>query len=561
MAQWASRVFCHVNQGELLCLEAEVTEDGRSVVVVVVVAVEVVVSQKAGGDAGGLYLLCALSATGVKVSTIVKETLMLHRHNLSHYKLLTGDMGELYPVSCVEVLPGDIFRHKTNALIRFSPLVSPVMHPVRINFDHWFVPTRLLDSNWEAFITGGEDGLDNTTLPTVTVPTPASNGPLLDYLGVPPIAGQAVIAYPVRAYNKIFNEFYRDQDLVTAVAEDSLTLQRVAWPKDYFTSARPWAQKGPAVTLPLGTSAPITGIGKATGVYQSSSVGAKEAGGNDETYTKWQVVDESTGDKQFRVEEDPNNLGYPNLYADLTNATAASIIDLREAIALQRFMELRARTGGRYAEYLRAAFKVAPQDSRLQRPERLGGGKRTASFSEVLYTAEGASNPVGHMVGHGISAAGSRRYRRHFQEHGFVLTLMFVRPVSIYGQGLHRKFSRLVKEDYYQKELEMIGAQEVQDQEVWCDATAPVTFGYQERYREYKEEPSTVHGEFRTTLNHWHISREFASMPALNQTFTDCNPRKDIHADTASHGLYAFVNHSIQALRLVTRRGAVGSFR
>ncbi len=480
---------------------------------------------------------------------------MLHRHNLSHYKLLTGDMGVLYPVSTVEVLPGDIFRHRTSALIRFSPLVAPVMHPVRVSFDHWFVPTRLLDSDWESFITGGEDGLDNTTLPTVTVPTPATDGPLLDYLGVPPVATQSVLAYPVRAYNKIFNEFYRDQDLVTAVAEDSLLLQKVAWAKDYFTSARPWAQKGPEVTLPLGTDAPVTGLGASNQTYAAGPHTAYETDASASTsYADARASNSVT----IWQEEDPLNAGFPNVRADLTNATAASIIDLREALALQRFMEARARTGGRYAEYLRQAFRVSPQDSRLQRPERLGGGKRTVAFSEVLQTAEGAATPVGQMLGHGISAAGSRRYRRMFQEHGYVLTLMFVRPVPIYGQGLHRKFSRLVKEDYYQKELEMIGAQEVQDQEVFCDATAPVTFGYQERYREYKEEPSTVHGDFRTTLNHWGIWREFASMPALNQTFTDCTPRKDIFADGSSDGIYAMVNHSIQALRMVTRRGAIG---
>ncbi len=481
---------------------------------------------------------------------------MLHRHSLSHYKLLTGDMGVLYPVSCVEVLPADVIRHKTSALIRLSPLVAPVMHPVQARFHHWFVATRLLDPNWESFITGGEDGMDATVLPTVTVPTPATNGPLLDYLGVPPVAGQAVLAYPVRAYNKVFNEFYRDQDLVTAVAEDSLTLQKVAWGKDYFTSARPWAQKGPEVTIPLGTTAPVNLTPSVTNkvlmrkttdqtLWNSAALESNASG---------ELTD--AGGSTFG-QIDPN----ATLHADLSGATSASIIDLREAIALQRFMELRARTGGRYSEYLRAAFKISPQDSRLQRPEYLGGGKRTISFSEVLYTAEGASNPVGHYVGHGIAAAGTRQYRRRFQEHGYVITLMSVRPVSIYGQGLHRKFSRLVKEDYYQKELELIGAQEVDDQEVFCDATAPVTFGYQERYQEYKEEPSTVHGEFRTTLNHYSISREFLSMPALNQTFVECTPRKDIHADASAHGLRCMVSHQIQALRLVTRRGAVGSFR
>lgn len=476
-----------------------------------------------------------------------------NKHSLSHYVLTTFDMGELIPISCVEVLPNDTFRHGVSALVRLSPLLAPVMHPVQVRVHSFYVPTRLLgeaDVDWESFITGGEDGADASTLPTITVAaTPETNARLLMYLGVPAnYAGSAVLAFPARAYNLVYNEFYRDQDLVTAVSLDSDDIQKVAWERDYYTSARPWTQKGPDVSIPLGTTADVK-YGPAiagTDIDGNYVVARTDASQNGDW---WNNASKATSGNA-------NSASYQsNLYTDLTNATAASINDLREAWALQRYEEARARYGARYAEYLRyLGVSSGRLDARLQRPEFLGGGKVSVAFSEVLQTAEG-TNPVGMLRGHGIAAVRTRPYQRYFEEHGYVITLMSVRPKAIYQDGVNRKWLRAVKEDFYQRELELIGQQAIINAEVYGADSGPTdVFGYQDRYREYKEEPSFICGEFRTSLDHWHMGRQFGSDPALNQTFTDCSPRKDMFASTSTHGVYVMANHNIKARRMVTRK-------
>lgn len=477
-----------------------------------------------------------------------------HKHSLSHYRLLSCDMGTLVPVSCVEVLPGDTIQHQTSALLRVSPLVAPLMHPVQVRIHHWFVPNRLVWPEWEIFITGAESGW---TYPTVTVPASAE-GTLLDYMGVPPVANEVVSALPVRAYNKIYNEFYRDQDLVTEAGEDDLNLHTVAWEKDYFTSARPWPQKGTAVTIPLGENAPVELVPSSENTnsmqYRVHDTDALASGGID-------VVTKATGtvghlsnsvDSELYT-IDPNG----RLRADLTNVVGASITDFREAFALQRFQEARARYGSRYTEYLRY-LGIRPSDARLQRPEYLGGGRQTFGFSEVLQTAPdgGTNTVVGELRGHGIAALRARRYRRFFEEHGHVVSLMSVRPKAMYNDALHKKWLRREHTDYFQKELEAIGQQEIARREIFAEAGSggDTVFGYTDRYREYREEPSLVHSEFRSTLDFWHLARKLGSAPTLNQSFIECVPSKRIHAVQTNDVLWCMINHSIQARRLVNRR-------
>lgn len=386
-----------------------------------------------------------------------------NKFSLSNYKLLSCDMGELVPIGLTEVLPGDSIQQATNALVRAAPLLAPVMHPVHVSIHHWFVPHRLIWEDWEDFITGGPDGLDASEHPTIT--TPASTGfavgSLADYLGVPTgVPDIEVSALPFRAYAFIFNEWYRDQDLVSPLALDvasgadsttSTALQVGMWEKDYFTSSRPWEQKGPAITVPLGTTAPVTGIGVIDGTSASAGpVSMNETPDVDSSYANYYL------DSAIRMEADTTGTGaYPQVFADLSAASAVTVNVLREALALQRYEEARARYGSRYTEYLRY-LGVSSSDGRLQRPEYLGGGKDTIQFSEVLQTAEG-SNPVGEMRGHGISAVRSNRYRRFFEEHGFIVTLMTVRPKAIYADGLFRHWNRRTKEDYWQQELQHIG--------------------------------------------------------------------------------------------------------
>lgn len=487
------------------------------------------------------------------------------KFSLSNYKLFSCDMGEIVPCGLTEVLPGDSIQQATNALVRASPLLSPVMHPVPVRIHHWFVPHRLVWEDWEDFITGGPDGMDDSVFPTIISPsdTGFGVGSLADYLGVPPgVPNLEVSALPFRAYALIFNEWYRDQDLEARLPIDTasgvdattnLDLQHCAWEKDYFTSARPWEQKGPAITVPLGTEAAVKyhnlsnpGMG-ADGKYAALFGGDISGVGYG--------VPTSTPDGELPTTPLGTNTSNYSLYADLSDASAVTVNVLREALALQRYEEARARYGSRYTEYLQY-LGVRSSDARLQRPEYLGGGTQTVQFSEVLQTAEG-ENPVGEMRGHGISSMRSNRYRRFFEEHGYVITVLSIRPKTIYGNGLARTWNRRTKEDFWQKELQHIGQQEVLNKEVYAGHTDPGgTFGFQDRYDEYRRTESSIGGEFRTSqLNFWHMARIFGSDVALNDDFIKCIPTERVFAVPTEDVFYIMAKHSIQARRLVASTG------
>jgi hypothetical protein len=487
------------------------------------------------------------------------------KFSLSHYKLLTMNLGGLIPVANYEVLPGDTVQHSTSALIRVSPLLAPLMHPVKVRLHHWFVPYRLIWEDWEDFITGGPDGTFTATPPYITETGELDEGTLQDYFGIPPgdYTGNdlSYSALPFRAYALIFNEYYRDQDLVDEIAisvasgADSTTptdILNCAWEKDYFTTARPWAQKGDDVLIPIAGSAAVTGIGVKTQTFGASSGAAYETDGTGSvTYDDFKSINPSTGDREVYIEEDPNNAGFPNVRATFDGAEI-TVGDLREALAIQRYQEARARYGSRYVEYLRYLGVKNPSDSRLQNPEYIGGGKAMLQFSEILQTSETGSTPIGTMAGHGISAIRTKRYRRFFEEHGVVISLMSVLPKAIYANALHRSWTRQTKEDFFQKELQYIGEQQVLAGEVNAlQADRSELFGYVNRFDEYRWHPSQIAGEFRDTLNYWHYARQFASDVALNSTFVTANPTTRVYASGDTDSLYVMANNSIQARRIL----------
>lgn len=521
-----------------------------------------------------------------------------HKFNLSHYKLGTCDMGKIYPVSCFEALPGDTMQMHSSIFLRAMPMLAPVMHPVRVGLYTFSCPIRLLWDDFENFITGGPDGLDTTVPPQVRFTDGVSRGTLPDYLGVPVGFTDYVSDLPFRAYFKIYNEYFRDQDLCPVIDKGNRSdsgfldayhpagypIHEAPWEKDYFTTARPWPQKGAEVSVPvegLGSgSVNITSNGQPIRVSLQNN-GMPELTANNKNVVIQATYPEGGGNPTFSglqaagvlspafpgPDDSPSvsgttlakikfgdSTGLSGTISGLSNSANVRLDALREAFALQRFEEHRAMYGSRYTEYLRY-LGVRSSDARLQRPEYLGGGKTTIQFSEVMQTAADGDNPVGTLRGHGIGLARTKTFRRFFEEHSIVMTLMVVRPIALYSQGLNRMWSRKVKEDYWQKELEHIGQQEVMSRELFSGANADTVFGYQNRYDEYRSIPSTICGEMRDYYDYWHLARDFANEPVLNQSFIEGSPTKRIFAEQTLNNLLFMAQHSVVARRFLSRMG------
>ena len=504
------------------------------------------------------------------------------KFNLSNFHNCTFKMGYLYPVNLTEVLPGDSVQLSTSVFLRLAPMVVPVMHPVYMHLSNFFVPSRILWDGFEDFITGGPDGTDTSVLPKVTLNvTNSPVGSLADAFGIPvqmlkDVKTFSVNSLPFIAYYMIWNEYFRDQDLNEAIdlstitgAASSLSLLRPSWAKDYFTTARPWPQKGPDVSVPVNLTAAGEPSITATTTISPSGVPTFQRNYGDVVPGSLRyipdsnrpIINESTF-QDFITWLDPALAAKTTINYSSGNPELGSvnINDLREAFALQRFEEHRSMFGSRYEDLLRY-LGVRPQDARLQLPEYLGGFSAPVQFSEVLQTSSDAERSgVGDMYGHGIGATKGRRIRRFIPEHGYIMSLLTVRPIPVYAQGLERIWSKENRFDFWQKEYEHIGQQEIRNSEVYADgdtAKDGETFGYQNRYDEYRRGVNIITGEFRTNQDYWTMARIFESRPTLNGDFVSCMPTDRIFQvnEQNSDQCYAMVKNNIIAKRLVSKNG------
>lgn len=483
-------------------------------------------------------------------SQIPKANIQRSVFDRSHGVKSTFNSGYLVPVFVDEVLPGDTFNLKVNLFCRLATPVVPFMDNLYLDSFFFYVPSRLLWEHWENF-NGQKDNPDDSTdyvIPQVKT-TNAPVGSLWDYFGLPTgISNQlSVSALPFRAYYRIYNEWFRDENLIGSVEEglrvddgpDNLgggaTLRRRGKRHDYFTSALPWPQKGPGVDIPVGDF-PIQGTGYSLGFTDgTNSLGLVDLGGQglrlvtDGVGKAVGTVDDgqsvTAGNKVVGITLVPQNSGVQAV------PRAITINSLRQAFQLQKFYEKDARGGTRYTEILRAHFGVVSPDSRLQRPEYLGGSSTRIAIKPVEQTAStDSTSPQGNLAAFGVGGDNYHGFTKSFVEHGYIIGLVNVRADLNYQQGINRLWSREVREDFYWPTFAHLGEQAILNKEIYAQGTAADddVFGYQERYAEYRYKPSMITGQFRSTfaqsLDVWHLAQDFSDLPTLSQTFIEENP-------------------------------------
>ena len=465
-------------------------------------------------------------------SNIPRADIPRSSFNRSHGMKTAFDAGYLVPIFLDEVLPGDTCNLNMSGFGRLATPINPIMDNAYIDTQFFFIPKRLVWDNWQKFNGEQDNPGDSTDYQIPVMSTPVGGyalNSLQDYMGLPiEVDIEDINSLPFRCYQLCWNEWYRDENLQDSVIVDTgdgpdlstnYGLLKRGKRHDYFTSCLPWPQKGDAVSLPLGTSADVSfdGVG-------SQYLTVKDQNNNSNTMylTGGSIASQGAG------------LEYEKLYANLEDATAATINQLREAFQVQRLYERDARGGTRYTEIVKSHFGVTSPDARLQRPEYLGGGSSSIQISPIAQTSStDATTPQGNLSGVGTVGMNGHGFTKSFTEHGYIIGLASVRADLTYQKGINRMWTRQTRWDFYWPGLAHLGEQAVLSKELYADGSVndQDVFGYQERFAEYRYKQSNITGLFRSdaaqSLDAWHLSQDFTTRPVLDDTFIEENPPFD----------------------------------